>query len=100
MVDVAKGVPPLQLKSRGVFTIAATKIGKQNNRALRRVRGRFGGGRAGVGLAVDPVGKPPNKAAQMLGHAFVDDMLPVPAKLVGDGGLLGAAQSHDVVASL
>jgi hypothetical protein len=27
-------------------------------------------------------------------------MLPITAKLVGDGGLLGTTQSHDVIASL
>jgi len=44
--------------------------------------------------------EPLNEPAQLLGHAFIDDMLPIAAKLVGDGGLFGTAQPHDVIASL
>jgi hypothetical protein len=36
----------------------------------------------------------------MVGHALVDHVLPILAQLFGDGGLLGAAQSHNVVGSL
>jgi len=34
----------------------------------------------------------------MVGHALVNDMLPILAQLFGDGGLLGTAQPHDVIA--
>lgn len=35
----------------------------------------------------------------MLRHAFVDDVLPMTTQFFGDGGLLSAAQPHDVIAS-
>jgi len=44
--------------------------------------------------------EPLNEPAQMIRHAFIDDVLPIAAKLVGDGGLFGTAQQHDVIASL
>ena len=76
------------------------KIGKQNNGALGWVRRRLGGGRTGLGpLPVHSLGEPPNEPEQMIGYAFVDDVLPVAAKLVGDGSLLGTAQPHDVIDS-
>ena len=82
---------------RGLFAIAAAKVGKHYNSALTRVLCSFGSSRAGLGILRS---EPLNEPAQLLGYAFVNDMLPIAAKLIGDGGLFGTAQPHDVVASL
>jgi len=42
-------------------------------------------------LAVHLAGEPCNEPTQMVGHAFVDDMLPILPQLFGNRGLLGAA---------
>jgi hypothetical protein len=78
------------LKLRRVFTIAAPEVGKHENPALLR----------GLGNRAVTHLKPQNERTQMFGYAFIDDMLPMTAKLVGDGGLFGTAQPHDVIASL
>jgi hypothetical protein len=79
------------------FAIAAAEVGKHNNTALSWVLG--GSGRAGPGI-VAIHREPLNESAHMLRHAFVDDVLPIAAKVVGDGGLFDTAQLHDVIASL
>jgi hypothetical protein len=90
----------MSAKSGRAFALAAAKIGKQNNGALRWVLRRLRGGYGGVGaLPAHSDGEPLNEPQQMIGHAFVNDVLPIAAKLVGDGRLLGTAQPHDVVAS-
>jgi hypothetical protein len=81
------------------FAIAAAKIGKHNNLALSCVLNGLGSRRAGNGIVAGH-SEPLNEPAQMLGHAFIDDVLPIAAKFVGYGGLFGTAQPHDVVASL
>jgi len=85
--------------SRRVLAIAAAEVGKHDNPALSCVFSGVRSGRAGPGI-VGTHPEPLNEAAQLLGHAFIDDVLPIAAKLVGDGGLFGTAQPHDVIASL
>ena len=82
-----------------VFAIAAAKVGKHNNSALSCVLRGFASGRTGDGI-VAVCSEPLNEPTQLLGHTFINDMLPIATKLVGDGGLFGTAQPHDVVASL
>jgi len=87
------------LNLRRVFAIAAAKFGKHNNLVLSCVLSGFGRRGRGLGI-VAARSEPQNEPAQMLGHTSIDDVLPITAKLVGDGGLFGTAQPHDVVASL
>ena len=83
------------------FALASAKVGKQYDRALRFCLGNLIGGAAGLLiLAGDRDGKPCDERSQMFRHTLIDDMLPILAQLFSDRGLLGAAQPHDIIASL